>query len=435
MPDRFRSNPPGVALLTEATSSYARGVLSGVARYAQMHGPWDFVRHFYSHRTSDADAIRSIAAWTGDGILAHVRATDMAEVLATKGTPTVNVSGLLDAPDLPLVTVDNLAVGRLAAEHFAERGFDRVGFLGFPSHVYSRLRRDGFTQSAEERGLTCVSPEVDPDADVHRPLLAEETWRAWLAGLRKPVGVFAANDRMAQKLLGVCRDEGWRVPGDVAILGCDDDELVWGFVNPPLSSIDIGAERIGHEAARLLDGLMSGQSPPDAPVLIPPRGVVARQSSDVFAADDPVVAEALRYIQHHATNPVSVEDVADAVLVGRRTLELRFASCMDLTPVRRHPSGADRPRQNPAHLDQPTHARGRPPQRSQRRSAALDRVPPGHRKHTHGLPPHRSWARRLGAGEARRLIDSACDAAAGPGRPARAVRRRRARGRGRGRSR
>ncbi len=324
--------PPQVAVVTDSTSAYARGILSGVAAYAQLNGPWDFLQQFYHRQASDPALIRELAQWRGDGVIVHVRTRGMAEMLEAKGAPTVNVSGLLDAVDLPLVTADNAAVGRLAATHFADRGFRRLGFLGHDRLAYSRLRREAFEREAAARGVTCDVLGYRLAPKVVKPLADARSWAVWLHAVLKPVGVLAMNDQLARRLLHLCHAEGLAVPDDVAILGCDDDELIWGFVHPPLSSIDIGSERIGHAAAELLDRMMQGEPAPDAPILIPPRGVATRQSTDLFAVDDPLVAKALRHIQRHATDPIDVDAVADAVATGRRTLELRFAQAIHLSP-------------------------------------------------------------------------------------------------------
>jgi LacI family transcriptional regulator len=93
---------------------------------------------------------------------------------------------------------------------------------------------------------------------------------------------------------------------------------------PPLSSIDFGFERVGYEAAALLDRLMDGAPPPDHPIWIVPASLEARQSSDAYVVDDPVVARALRFIVEHSHEPIDGERVADHVLVSRRTLARRF---------------------------------------------------------------------------------------------------------------
>ena len=58
--------------------------------------------------------------------------------------------------------------------------------------------------------------------------------------------------------------------------------------------------------------------------MIPPRGVVARRSTDVLAVEDPTVARAMRFMWDHLDQNVSVEDVALQAGVARRQLERAF---------------------------------------------------------------------------------------------------------------
>ena len=90
------------------------------------------------------------------------------------------------------------------------------------------------------------------------------------------------------------------------------------------STAPIPAERIGYEAAALLDRLLAGARPPQQPLLLPPTRLVTRQSSDVVALDDADVAAALRIMRAHAHLPLCVADVLREVPVSRRALERRF---------------------------------------------------------------------------------------------------------------
>src|SRR5439155_6493209 len=97
-------------------------------------------------------------------------------------------------------------------------------------------------------------------------------------------------------------------------------------------------ERIGFEAARMLDELLDGSPPPKQPMLLAPIGVVTRQSTNVSAVTDADVVAALKFIREHAHEPIRVEDVLDAVPLGRRTLERRFRQTMGrsvLSEIRR----------------------------------------------------------------------------------------------------
>jgi LacI family transcriptional regulator len=135
------------------------------------------------------------------------------------------------------------------------------------------------------------------------------------------VGVFVPSDDWGLQVSEVCRRLGLRVPEEIALLGVDDDDLECEMTRPRLSSVIVPAERIGFEAAALLDRLISGERPATAQILVTPPGVATRRSTEVLAIDDRNVAAAVRFIREHAHVPLRVADVLKEVVVGRRTLE------------------------------------------------------------------------------------------------------------------
>ena len=147
----------------------------------------------------------------------------------------------------------------------------------------------------------------------------------WLASLKKPVGLMAANDARARQVLEACRQIGISVPDEVAVIGVDNHESICSLSIPPLSSVIHGGDRLGYEAGTLLKKLMSGRKQPVANLaIIPPVGVLTRQSTDTLAVTEPNVASALRFIRENAARPLQVSDVVAQVDVSRATLENRF---------------------------------------------------------------------------------------------------------------
>ena len=137
------------------------------------------------------------------------------------------------------------------------------------------------------------------------------------AELSKPVAVLADHDVAAHDLADMCQLLGLRVPDEVAILGVDNDELECQLAFPPLSSVAIPAERIGFEAATLLDRMLSGQRVSNEAVYLPPVRVVTRHSTSMFAVDDPIVTAALHYIRNHLAEPLNVStDAAESWFAG-----------------------------------------------------------------------------------------------------------------------
>jgi LacI family transcriptional regulator len=171
------------------------------------------------------------------------------------------------------------------------------------------------------------------DASVEARLVTDEVQLIQIlkggGQLPKPMGIMGCNDRAALTVLDACRPLGLRVPDDIAVLGVDDDDLVQALAYPPLSTVNTARDRVGFEAAAMLERLMSNTEP-NAPrvVLVAPKGVVARRSTDATAIADMDVAEAARFIHAHAGRAISVEDVARAATVSRRQLERRFRAAM-----------------------------------------------------------------------------------------------------------
>ena len=150
----------------------------------------------------------------------------------------------------------------------------------------------------------------------------------WLRQLVKPVAILCCEDAPARYLADVCSQIGLRVPEDVALLGVGNDDLDCTLTQPTLSSIAVPTERIGFEAAALLDRLMAGEADTPGPLLLPPLHVITRHSTDLTAVDDEAVQAALRHIRQHSHEDLSVDQVARAIAVGRRLLERRFRSVL-----------------------------------------------------------------------------------------------------------
>ena len=311
-----------IALLIGQDISFCRDVIRGVRAYAIDKTNWVF-----QNGPPEPSVIQVFQRWKPHGMIAQLVTSDLANKAIRLRNPIVDVSCTIPNLKIPVVDVDHGAVGRMAAEHFLERGYRNFGFFGSPWALYSRLRETSFQMRLAEAGCTVSSCHVE----FLLRLRALIEWkrsasriRRWLLGLPKPVGILASNDFAAQDLADACLRLGLRVPDEVALLGVDNDDLACGLTSPPLSSVASPARQVGYEAARLLDAMMSGQSVPSEPVYLPPIGVVTRQSTDTLAIHDPAVVAALNYIRAHVADEIHVAQVAAHAVQGRRMLEYKF---------------------------------------------------------------------------------------------------------------
>lgn len=317
--------PCRVGLVIETSNAYSRGLIRGVMGYARERGGWSL----WLAESERGHAPAALRHWDGDGLIARVENPQVAQAVATTRKPMVDVSSARLLPDAPWVETDDAVIAETAFEHLRGLGLMHFGFAGDERFNWSRWRQEHLVRVATTAGFECsVCPTVD------REMWARQraTTAGWLAGLSKPVGVLACYDLRAREVLDACQVARLRVPDDVAVLGVDNDELLCDLADPPLSSVAPNAARAGAEAAALLDHLLTGAAVPPTAHLIPPIGVVHRQSTDILAVDDPAVADAVRFIRANAFRGIGVADVLRAVPVSRRALEARFAKILGRTP-------------------------------------------------------------------------------------------------------
>jgi LacI family transcriptional regulator len=324
------SKIPKVIFLVETSRAYGRGLLRGITQYSKLNGPWLFFigPEFY------VKGIEHSYKWMNnlgaDGVIAPLWDDDIIKKIDSLGLPAI-ICGV-EKPSLRAcrVVTDDVAVGRMAAGYFLERGFQRFAFCGFNDAIWSLRRSESFSKSVRDVGFEahiyrrCEKAERR-SSEVERRFIAE-----WLKSLPKPIAIMACNDDRGQDVLAACRLAMLEVPNEVAVLGVDDDDLVCNLSYPQLSSVAVNTERAGYEAARILDKLMRGQQIEDdeKAVHISPLHVVTRQSTDIMAVEDQLVADAVHFIRMHSRKIIQVGDVAEAIGLSRRALEQHFKKAL-----------------------------------------------------------------------------------------------------------
>ncbi|MBR6436399.1 MAG: helix-turn-helix domain-containing protein, partial [Thermoguttaceae bacterium] len=89
--------------------------------------------------------------------------------------------------------------------------------------------------------------------------------------------------------------------------------------------------RHGYLAAELLDKKMNGNAVPETPIIVSPKGAVARSSTDMVATDDPYCIQAIDFIRKHYKEKISAVDVANSVKLSRAMLDRRFLASFGRT--------------------------------------------------------------------------------------------------------
>lgn len=326
------SHPRRVALILDLQWPLKRHahIFAGTQRYADEHG-WESLIDEYADEHLAEHSPKSLPY---DGVIGRVNAR-LAACGRRLGLPLVNI--WFSSPvrkQLPGVFPDRQAAGRLQAEHLLSRGLRRFAVLT-REDASQKLEAASFRTVVNQAGCECILETLP----LH-PSRSYATWRkteqrieGWMEKWQLPIGISVCTEEAGRLVVQLCRRRGWRVPGDVAILAGTNEEILCNHPRPSLSSVEMGYDRVGYEAARLLDQLMEQKEkrrkkpPPDAPpqqIILPPQGLVVRESTDFYAVDDELVAQALQFIASNSHRPINCDDVARALIVHSRALQRRF---------------------------------------------------------------------------------------------------------------
>ncbi|GAA4835418.1 LacI family DNA-binding transcriptional regulator [Saccharopolyspora rosea] len=193
--------------------------------------------------------------------------------LADTGVSFVFVNGFNAEVSAPCVSTDDRAAARLAVQHLAGLGHERIGLAVGPRRFVPASRKvDGFVHSMGETfGLT----PGEAQSFVHESLYGVEggqaaTEAALDAGC---TAVVCASDLMALGAIRAARQRGLDVPGEFSVTGFDDSLLI-AHTDPPLTTLRQPVEAMCLAAVNSLLEEINGTPPPHAEYLFQPELVV-----------------------------------------------------------------------------------------------------------------------------------------------------------------
>ncbi|GAA1369542.1 LacI family DNA-binding transcriptional regulator [Streptomyces beijiangensis] len=250
-------------------------VVSGVVGYLRprsMHP----VLMFAESDSARREVVSYLRQGSADGALVvSTHAEDpLPALLAAERLPTVCFARpALPAP-VSYVDLAHRNGGRIAAEYLLERGRRRVATVSGPLDLPAGQERlAGFRDGMERGGIPYV-----PIAEGGFTLDSGARAMARLLGEHPDIdAVFAANDLMAQGVCQVLREQGRRVPEDVAVVGFDDSSVAV-TCTPQLTTVRQPVEEMAAKMAQLLQECVEGTRTEPTSVIFEPE-LVVRQSA------------------------------------------------------------------------------------------------------------------------------------------------------------
>lgn len=313
-------------IITDFTESFAYKLLKGIVSYNRGKEQWTICRMppSYKRHLGAEGVVNWAKNWGANAVIGQFAGNDEVSLFTKNGIVVVAQDYIRKFNGIPNITADYHGTGRMAAEYFIGKGYTNFAFFGFRDVCWSDERYEGFKKAVEESGygdhLSSYRMQ-DINAIWYYEL---DRLSDWLRDLPKPVAVMACDDNQASNLIDACNSIGIKMPGEVAIIGVDNDEIICNLNTPSLTSIHVDIENGGYRTAELIDRIVSDRSTRVEDIVLKPVKVVSRISTASYATDDTQILNAIQFIHQNLTKKISVSDVMKEAALSRRLLERRF---------------------------------------------------------------------------------------------------------------
>lgn len=204
-----------------------------------------------------------------DGIIATGRRVDRPLPVALDGLPVPVVYVLTEGPpDAVTLLPDEAQGAREAVGHLIAAGRRRIAHASGPeSFRVVRERAAAWRAAIAEAGLPALEPVHGPWSEATGHDAVARLWGGvgpvpGSAPEPAPDAIFCGNDQIARGAIDALRARGLAVPGDVAVVGFDNWEVVAREPRPPLSSVDLNLKDLGRAAGQALLALVEGRAEP-----------------------------------------------------------------------------------------------------------------------------------------------------------------------------
>lgn len=310
-----------ILLLTDYSQESERRLLNGFVKYADTQGGCIFypMSHLISQEKDNSQEIIKLAKkFKVDAILGLWHNINVEEA------KKLNIPIFLRTykkvyDEFPMLTGYYKEFGGYAANFFLNQNFDHYAFIGMKDIIWSVSRYEGFSeQVAASRKTVTFRYEVE---DFKNEI---GTITQWLHSLPKPVAMFACNDFMARQVTEICQMEGIRIPGDISLLGVDNDEFMCNISSPTLSSIRLNFEKHGYELAKILFKMVDDKNIWPARIAVEAVGVVERMSTKRKIISDPYIREIVDFISRNYTQEIDISRLTSFIPLSRRAIEMKF---------------------------------------------------------------------------------------------------------------
>ena len=263
-------------------SHFIMAALRGIQEVISEKGYEIIITHSQESREKEMANVRLLFERNVDGVLASLSAETKGTAHFTpfidRGIPVVFFDSVKKAHSSGAVVIDNARCGYLATEHLFRQGCRRIAIItSDPKRDVNAQRYQGFRKALEKYDLPFLKELlITCDTGIEGGMNAA---KQVLRMQPLPDGLFITDDLAAAVCMQALKDAGVRVPGEIAIVGLNNDP-VGRLITPALTTIDYPGFEVGKTAAsRLVDHLWGSVAAQGLTTAVVPPALIVRASS------------------------------------------------------------------------------------------------------------------------------------------------------------
>lgn len=299
-----------ILLLTWAETPAFSAMKASILPLAKEHG---WAVHAFALGGMDTTATKLVRAWNPDGCIVYAaQPNGLSGNFGVWRKPVVTMNAPRPIRGIPSVAHDSRTTGILAARELLTLELDNFAFFSDSVRMpWTEARFKSFAEEMKRRGLPVMRYERGSVGD-------------WLASLPKPCGLFAANDLLAERVVSEATSLGIAIPGDIALVACDDDPRICEHAETTISSVRPDFPCCARLAVDALSRAMEGRRRITSRIY-GDIGVTRRASTRQLPnGHPPQIAKALEYIRLNALNGLEAADILAQLGGSRRAAEMKF---------------------------------------------------------------------------------------------------------------
>ncbi len=200
------------------------------------------------------------------------------ERISSYNLPTVYIDYIPPTNCCSLVLIDNIQGGLLATNHLISLGHKNIAFIGGDiKHPSLSDRLNGYKQALNNANIPIRNNLIIIDAKYPDRQNGYDSAKKLFTKNKNVTAVFAGNDAMGIGILHYLKENGYRVPDDVSLIGFDDVESDL-MLTPPLSTIRVPKIEMGSEALKLMANTIKNKKTLNKKILVPVE-LIKREST------------------------------------------------------------------------------------------------------------------------------------------------------------